>query len=169
MDVEVWGIEVDEEVVQEAEKSIDRILVGTIEDQLKHLPVEYFDCIVYNDVLEHLVDPWGVLKEAKKLLTQNGCVVASIPNMRFYDVLKQLLINKQWRYREAGIMDITHLRFFTINSIRDMFLSAGYKIELLKGINYERMPLFYYLLNLCTLNSFGDLRYVQFACVARKA
>jgi 2-polyprenyl-3-methyl-5-hydroxy-6-metoxy-1,4-benzoquinol methylase len=131
------------------------------------LPVGYFDCIVFNDVLEHLMDPWKVLSDSKKLLAPGGCVVASIPNMRFYDVLKQLIVNKQWQYKEAGIMDFTHIRFFTVESIRDMFVKSGYRVVVLKGINYEKMPFFYYLLNLLTLNAFGDLRYVQYACVAR--
>ncbi len=69
---------------------------------------------------------------------------------------------------ETDIMDITHLRFFTVNSIRDMFTAAGYQVELLKGINYEKMPLTFHLLNLILLNGIIDMRYVQFACVARK-
>lgn len=165
---EVWGVELCPDAAREAITKIDKVITGNIETDSISLPEQYFDCIVCNDVLEHLVSPWQVLRKLQSNLVPNGYIVASIPNVRFYNVLKDLLVRKRWEYRDAGVMDITHLRFFTVNSIRDMFTAAGYQVELLKGINYEKMPLTFHLLNLILLNGIIDMRYVQFACIARK-
>ena len=79
---------------------------------------------MFADVLEHLVDPWRVLREAVAVLADNGVIVASIPNVQNIDVVRRLLRGR-WDYRERGILDFGHLRFFTLSSIRTLFAQAG--------------------------------------------
>jgi len=88
--------------------------------------VEHFDYIIFADVLEHLVDPWKVVRMFKDYLTPSGAMLCSIPNVMHWEVVSNLL-NGNWDYSDAGILDRTHLRFFTLKSIHDMFNAAGFK------------------------------------------
>ena len=125
--IEVIGIELNAEAAEKAGKNLDRVFTGNVE--AIELPFEkgYFDCIVYGDVLEHLLYPWKLLKKHRLLLKPGGYVVASIPNVAHYRIIKGLR-RREWNYQEAGILDETHLRFFTIKTIRKMFQDAGFKI-----------------------------------------
>lgn len=87
-----------------------------------------YDCIVFNDVLEHMPDPWAALDATRDLLTPGGCVVASMPNVRHLTVVLPLVTKGQWRYDDSGILDRTHLRFFTKRSMCELFESSGYEI-----------------------------------------
>jgi 2-polyprenyl-3-methyl-5-hydroxy-6-metoxy-1,4-benzoquinol methylase len=95
-------------------------------------PGARYDCIVFNDVLEHMVDPWAALVHTRDRLTDRGCVVASIPNVRHLLVLLPLVLKGRWDYADDGLLDRTHLRFFTERSIREMFASTGYDITRLE-------------------------------------
>lgn len=86
-----------------------------------------FDYIIFADVLEHLVDPAFVLTEAKKVLKSDGSIWISVPNVAYNGIVIDL-INDQFTYRETGLMDSTHLRWFTINSLDKMIKKCGYKI-----------------------------------------
>ncbi len=94
---------------------------------------ERFDCIVFNDVLEHLVDPWDALRAARSLIGEGGCVVASIPNIRNLETLLALVRRGRWDYVEAGVLDRTHLRFFTRTTILALFEGAGFDIVSIAG------------------------------------
>ena len=131
---------------------------------MDELPNGYFECITFNDVLEHLVDPYMVLTKMKDKLATNGIIVCSIPNIRHFYALKTLLLKKQWKYEESGIFDRTHLRFFTQKSIVDMFNSLDYKILKMQGINGSSSWKFA-LFNILCLGHFSDSKYMQFACV----
>ncbi len=114
---EVWGIEAIPEIAAQAAERLDRVLTKNIEDGALELPSDYFDCIIFNDVLEHLTYPWAVLRSLRHALRASGCVVASIPNIRYYHTLKALVVRKEWEYVDDGILDRTHFRFFTKKSI----------------------------------------------------
>ena len=119
-----------------------------------------------------MVDPYGALEYAKELLTRDGVLVASIPNVRFFDNIWQLLFHKDWRYQDAGILDRTHLRFFTKKSVERMILEAGLDVVKLQGINpIETQSSYlenrYRLINALLLNNLEDMRWLQFAIVAR--
>ncbi|MDQ3462570.1 MAG: class I SAM-dependent methyltransferase [Actinomycetota bacterium] len=96
-------------------------------------PSERFDCIVFNDVLEHLIDPWGGLRAARDLLDDGGFVVASIPNIRNLETLFALVRRGRWEYLDSGVLDRTHLRFFTRSTIFDLFDVAGYEVVTIMG------------------------------------
>ena len=88
-----------------------------------------YDCILLPDVLEHLVNPWLTLKSLKSLLTVDGVVIASIPNVRNLGVIHRLLFKGRWEYEESGLLDRGHLRFFTRAEIIQLFKESGFEIE----------------------------------------
>lgn len=165
---EVWGIELDPAAAEAAAQRLDKVLCGDVAEQLLKIPDGYFDCAIFNDVIEHLVDPYSMLTAVQKKLAPGGIIVCSIPNIRFFRNFYNFVVRGEWRYEEAGIMDKTHLRFFTKKSIREMFDSLNYRILTLEGINATpswRVRLF----NALTLGQWEDTRYLQFACVATPA
>lgn len=167
---EVWGIEMMQEEATQANQRLDRVLVGTFDDAFPELPQGYYDCIVFNDVLEHMVDPYSVIVRAKALLNDGGVVVCSIPNIRYFPVMLDLIVKGDWKYEDSGVLDRTHLRFFTRKSIRRMFSENGYMEERMEGINPFRkkklLGLFHFI-NTVTLGKLSDCRYQQFACVMK--
>lgn len=109
---EVWGIELMEEEAKIAKEKLDKVLAGPCEENIEKLPNNYFEAIYFNDVLEHLVDPYEVLKIVKQKLVKGGIIISSIPNIRYHNVLIPLLFKKQFKYESHGVLDKTHLRFF---------------------------------------------------------
>jgi SAM-dependent methyltransferase len=132
----VSGIELVPEVADLARRRLDAVATADVEADGFPFPAASFDAIVFADVLEHLVDPWRVLREAVRLLADDGVVVASIPNVQNLDVVRRLLRGR-WDYRERGILDVGHLRFFTLHTIRSLFAQAGLEIVHL-GHRYRR-------------------------------
>jgi 2-polyprenyl-3-methyl-5-hydroxy-6-metoxy-1,4-benzoquinol methylase len=161
---EVWGVEINEDAASSASQWLDKVLCGPFDENLD-LPKHYFDCIVFNDVLEHFADPYAALDYAKELLNDGGKIVASIPNVRYFDNVWKLLVDKDWDYTQNGILDRTHLRFFTRNSILKTFNTLGYEIELIEGINplekeHPHRVRKFRLLNSILLNQIEDMRYI---------
>lgn len=173
---EAWGIEPDQESAKAASNVLDRVLAQPFSPTVD-LPSSYFDCISFNDVLEHMLDPEGSLAYASRLLTPNGVIVASIPNVSHFPNLWKLSIRGEWKYSDHGILDRTHLRFFTRSSIADLFATAGFSLRALHGINSfcsvfkdeERIWKYYRLVRLIGRQSIHDMRYLQFAVVAAKS
>jgi len=122
--IEVVGVEYSEPIGALAREHLDQVYIGNVEEIDLSFQDGYFDCILYADVLEHLVDPWAVLQKHARLLSDDGCMIASIPNIAYYKVISMLKQNK-WEYKDAGIMDRTHLRFFTYPSMVELFDQAG--------------------------------------------
>ena len=125
----VVGVEIDPAAAAEAAGRADRVIVGDVEtlDWEEHLAGERFDAIVFADVLEHLRDPSAVLERARALLAPGGVVVASVPNVAHVSVRLALLAG-EFRYRETGLLDETHMRFFTRASLQDLFERSGFAI-----------------------------------------
>ncbi len=136
--ISVVGIELDPDMATAARERLDRVIAGDILAVLTSntLAEERFDCIIAADVLEHLLDPWTVVGALSDLLTDQGVVIASIPNIRHYTTLRTLLVRKHWPYRDRGIHDRTHLRFFAQRNVERLFKRAGFHIDRLKR-NYR--------------------------------
>lgn len=118
--------------VAQRDSEYDEVLAGYFPQALD--PEHRFDLICFNDVLEHLVDPWSVLRDTHRHLTAGGHVLASIPNIQYAPVLWDL-VRGNFTYSEAGILDRTHLRFFTKRSMVDLFESTGFDVVSVNGIN----------------------------------
>ncbi|WP_342576279.1 glycosyltransferase [Paenibacillus sp. FSL M8-0142] len=120
----LYGIELNKASAQIASLIAD-VRNDDIESNCLSYPEDYFDYIIFGDVLEHLHDPWGVLERVKKHLKFNGKIIASIPNVMHHSVIDSLL-RGSWDYTKSGILDQTHIRFFTLDGIRKMMFQAGY-------------------------------------------
>ncbi len=126
-----WGIELDADFAQTASARLDRVLQGDALALTSDLVEagERFDAIICADSLEHMVNPWAVMRNARKLLDDEGVLVVSLPNVHFYTTFTDLLIKGKWPYRERGIHDHTHLRWFTDRNAREMFAEAGFVVD----------------------------------------
>jgi SAM-dependent methyltransferase len=132
----VTGLELVPEVAAVAARHLDDVRVADVEaDGFPFAPAS-FDAVIFADVLEHLVDPWRVLREAVELLAPGGCVIASTPNLQHHGIVWGLLRGR-WRYRARGITDFGHLRFFTLQTIRGLFEQSGLSLVHV-GRNYRR-------------------------------
>jgi 2-polyprenyl-3-methyl-5-hydroxy-6-metoxy-1,4-benzoquinol methylase len=122
----VSGVESDEEAAEEARPHLERLVIGDVEtmDLAETFGDDRFDVIVFGDVLEHLRDPLPVLRRAKALLADGGSVVASIPNIAHGSVRLALLAGR-FDYQDLGLLDSTHVRFFTRSSVENLFRDAG--------------------------------------------
>jgi 2-polyprenyl-3-methyl-5-hydroxy-6-metoxy-1,4-benzoquinol methylase len=125
----VTGIEIDPEAAAAAQAYCDRVIIGDAEtlDLNAHLSGELFDAILFADFLEHLRDPRALLRRVRPLVADGGSVIASIPNVAHASV-RLALLSGRFRYRQQGLLDESHLRFFTRDSIRDLFEQSGYVV-----------------------------------------
>lgn len=127
----VVGIEAGRAAAAEAEKRIDRVIHARMED------VDFgaaelagrFDAVIAADILEHLVNPWQALLRVKAALAPGAQLLASIPNARNLLLVAELVIDGRWTYRDRGLLDVTHLRFFTLAEIQRMLEETGYRCE----------------------------------------
>ncbi|MEO8884776.1 MAG: class I SAM-dependent methyltransferase [Mucilaginibacter sp.] len=163
-----WGIEPDNTSALEAKGKLDGVINADFDKNIQIPNNQKFDCIFFNDVLEHLADPEGALLLAGTLLKKDGQIIASIPNIRWYPVMLSLLRYKDFRYQNSGVMDKTHMRFFTAKSMVRLFEDAGYKVLKIQGINKDTGFIFFNILNFLLFNTQEDMKYPQFALVATK-
>ncbi len=133
----LYGVELNEESVNIARK-IANVVVGNIEEKKVNYNGIRFDYIIYGDVLEHLRDPQGTIEYCKSLLKDNGKLLACIPNLMHYSVMKQLLQSGTFTYTDMGLLDRTHIHFFTYIEIIKMFEASGYTIERLSYTGGEQ-------------------------------
>lgn len=127
---EVTTVEINPEAARKAATFARRMIIGDIEDEkvLDELACCRFDIILFMDVLEHLVDPWRVLRRMKSLLNSSGYVLITIPNVASWPTRRQLLLGN-FEYSEAGVLDKTHLRFFTLKTAQELIATSGFRIE----------------------------------------
>ncbi|WP_414526889.1 glycosyltransferase [Nodularia chucula] len=129
-DCVVTGIEINPDAAKVAEKYCEKVIVADLDfvSLTKILPREKFDVVIFGDVLEHLRNPWKVLEETKGILKEYGCIVASIPNIA-HGAIRLALLNGNFKYTNLGILDDTHLRFFTRETSQELFHNTGYFID----------------------------------------
>lgn len=165
---EVWGIEMHQESAAIASTKLDKVICDNFLQLLEseQLPSIYFDCIVFNDVLEHFPDYNLILNKIKKYLAPEAFVITSLPNFRYVGNLWEILISKDFKYKSSGILDYTHYRFFTLKSINRMFAEQGYTVIRTTGINPTK-SVKVKLLNLFTFNFFADIPFLQIATLAQ--
>jgi 2-polyprenyl-3-methyl-5-hydroxy-6-metoxy-1,4-benzoquinol methylase len=132
----ITGIEVDPDAAQSARRYCDQVIIGNIEqlnlDAL--LPGVKYDHVIFADVLEHLINPCEALRKVWPLLADDGYVIASIPNIAHSSVILDLAHGK-FDYKPYGLLDNTHIRFFTKKTVYTAFEEAGYLIASLDRIS----------------------------------
>ncbi|WPF83205.1 class I SAM-dependent methyltransferase [Sanguibacter sp. 4.1] len=126
----VSGIEYSTEAAEAARAHLDQLVVAdlnavTLADAFSG---RSFDTVVFGDVLEHLLDPAAALRSAASLLAPGGKVVVSIPNVAHGSVRLALLAGR-WNYADRGLLDATHIRFFTYETLQDLLWDSGYVLE----------------------------------------
>lgn len=121
------GVELCPPVAENAKGRITEVVVGDVERLDLPWKPETFDALIMSEVLEHLVDPWATLQKLHPLLKSNALVFASSPNVSHHKVVRMLL-RGEWNLADSGVMDRTHLRWFTPTTYRSMFESCGYTV-----------------------------------------
>lgn len=138
---EVAGIEVFEEAARVAEERLDAVhrinLQATIE---LPYPDGYFDAMTFGDVLEHMQDPHGVLRQLRRWLADDGTIVISVPNLKHWSVIGELLVHDRFRYADKGLLDRTHVHFFTLEELGEMLEACGFEAAALRANTVEACP-----------------------------
>ncbi|MBF2066010.1 MAG: methyltransferase domain-containing protein [Calothrix sp. C42_A2020_038] len=136
----VTGVDYNQEAAKEAEQHCQEVIITDLDftSVLEIFPHQKFDVAIFGDVLEHLRNPWQVLENTKNILQPGGYVVASIPNIA-HGAIRLALLQGQFEYTQFGILDNTHLRFFTKKTIEDLFETTGYSI---KAIDRTKLEIF---------------------------
>lgn len=129
---QVVGIEVDKEAAKEAKKYCSKIIVDSAESGKIKFKKEYFDVIILGDILEHLKEPLLVLSKYKEYLKPGGLIISSTGNIANWHVRLNLLFGR-FEYKEKGILDKTHLRFYTKKTFKKLMRDAGLKIVDIKA------------------------------------
>jgi SAM-dependent methyltransferase len=167
---EYWGVEPHKESASIAMDSIDHVLHGKFDEVHSQLPDHYFDCVIIADSLEHMDDTDLFFEVIKSKLAYGGVIIGSIPNVRYISNMYKLIIQKDWKYVESGILDNTHLRFFTKKSLLRTFNNYNFEIHEFYGLNkytFSLNPLSKifpkFILIVLSLILGSDTRYLQYA------
>lgn len=139
--VEYCGVELSGDAAKRAKARLNRVVEADADtfDPLTVFDEGSFDLLVYGDVLEHLRDPWAVLKSHRRLLKSGGRILACVPNVQHWTMLVTLL-QGTWQYKSEGLLDKTHLRFFDIGTMVVLFQEAGFKLEKAIARNFPINP-----------------------------
>jgi protein O-GlcNAc transferase len=140
-DVRVVGLEPNPTAAQHAARHLDHVVNSTLEKcDSATLKIEpgTVDTVILSDVLEHMYNPWETLEILKPYLSPQAQLLVSIPNVRSLPTMGELAAG-EWRYQREGVMDITHIRFFTLKSVRRLFTETGYRIEKLRYAIYPHL------------------------------
>lgn len=163
----IYGIELNKiENSYQKSKEFECFLIGDIESMKLPFQKEQFDVILCGDVLEHLVNPYNLVKALKKYLKHDGIFIASLPNIRHFSALKEIVIKGDFKYVERGILDKTHLRFFCKKNMVDLFVQNGYKIDSIVS-NISLIGSKSKIFNNLTLRIFEEFLIPQYYIIAR--
>lgn len=127
--VEFVGIDIDPDYVQVAASHCTEAIAADIEviDPARFDRLFPSDCWIFGDCLEHLRDPWAVLRRVRNAIDPDGCLLVCLPNAQHWS-LQWRLVSGNFRYEDSGLMDRTHLRWFTRMTMLEMFAQAGWRV-----------------------------------------
>ena len=160
------GIELSDTAAALARESLSEVMVGDVQAMdLSHLHGQ-FDALVVSEVLEHLVDPWATLTQLAACLKPGARVYASSPNVAHWHIIRSLL-SGQFSYRETGVMDSTHLRWFTPKSYAELVQHAGFEVLEVRPLTPLRSKAL--IFDRLTGGLLTHLLYTQIMVVGRKS
>lgn len=159
------GIEVVPEAASLAEKKLSKVYSCDLSFAPSPLEKEKYDLVLCLDVLEHMVDPWAALKKIHAAMAPGADLIISLPNVRNFRVVLPLLLLGRWRYEESGLLDSTHLRFFTRESALELVRTAGFQIERVEttGAQFPRPTWWANLLSFGLFRGLFELQYLVLA------
>lgn len=169
---EITGIELDQTMAARAAEQLDRVLTVDAITALSRLVKEgqQYDLVICGDILEHLEDPWSALRQIRQLCPI-GRVVISLPNIGHWTTWWSVVARGYWPYRDRGIHDRTHLRFFARNNLPELFNSTGFELVELRTSHrlLETPGRWSRMLGRCIgwIPLLGRLTTYQFLCVVR--
>jgi SAM-dependent methyltransferase len=163
---ETWGVELMADAARQAASRNDRIIQADFESA-DEIPEAYFDVVTMNDVLEHMPWPEPALANAKRILRSEGRLVLSLPNVQFLLNVLDLVKRNDWEYQDSGILDRTHVRFYTAKSAVRLLERNGFRVETITGINAIRPKWYYRIVFRIAPRYFRWMPFLQFAVVAR--
>lgn len=134
-DATVWGVELNPKTAAIAKKRIHRVIEISLDEwSTNELEIiSTLDTILFLDVLEHMYNPWSQLKIINQYVSLNAQIIISLPNIGHLSIIKSL-INQNWQYEQSGLLDVTHIRFFTLNQMLRMFDETGFQTEIIKPL-----------------------------------
>lgn len=169
--IEVVGIEKEPAIAKAARTKLDEVICTDVETAELPFSEDHFDYVIAADVLEHLIDPWMLVDKIRRHLKRGGHLIASIPNIRNWRTIIDLFFKGQWTYRPDGLLDDTHLRFFTKKSILKLFQSRHFEVDYI--VPNFKLPMkkqrnITSIINSLTLHLLEDFLTFQYIIIARK-
>lgn len=163
----IYGVELMELPNEsQSDDAYEEFLIGNIETMPLHYKEDQFDVIIMGDVLEHLVDPYLIIRKFKKFLKPGGVLISSIPNVRNLKTFRNIFLRGSVRYTDEGLFDRTHLRFFTKKDIRDLFSNEGYEVvKMVSNLKSDRSSIARN--NRITFGLFEEFLSLQYFTVAK--
>jgi 2-polyprenyl-3-methyl-5-hydroxy-6-metoxy-1,4-benzoquinol methylase len=162
---QAWGVELFESAAKLARPHFEEVLVGDAESLVDTaFTGQEFDLILCLDVLEHMVDPWRCVATLQSRIAPGGKLVISVPNVRCLRVIAPLLLLGEWKYLDEGILDRTHLRFFTRKSAQQLAAGSAFQVE--RCLSFRPANTKIGKLNRWTLGIWDDLTAVQYLVAA---
>lgn len=164
---ETWGVELEGSAARRASTRVDHVINAPFDDTID-LPSHYFDVVTMNDVLEHIPWPEPALAAARHVLRPEGKLILSLPNVQHLFNVLDLVKRNDWEYRDHGVLDRTHFRFYTTKSASRLLGQNGFLVERIEGIWPCRLRWYYRFLFALAPKTFRWMPYAQFVVVARK-
>lgn len=166
--VEVIGIEKIPYAAESARENLNAVITADIETLKMPFDKGCFDYIIAADILEHLYNPWLTISNLKAYTKKDGFVIASLPNIRNWRIVWGLIFKGDWNYSNAGLLDDTHIRFFTKKTMMKLFQSEGFTIHLITPRFRLEPANRYNILNNLTLHLLEEFWAEQYIIMARK-
>jgi len=162
----VAGIELSSKHGKAATNKMDDVFIGSIDGELPGWLLDTkFDLLICGDVIEHLHNPWKTMEKLRKMMTPTGYLLASIPNVRHYSVVKDLVFKGRFHYVSSGLLDRSHLRFFTKREIIELFENSAYRIT---SWSHSEMPKRDSLISRMSFGLFDGFLIYQYYILAQK-
>jgi len=160
------GLELNEKVAEKARSYLDEVIVCDANEWINNKDIIDYDLVICNDVLEHMQYPDVFIKKIKEKNKKKFHIVSSLPNIRYIHALIEIVIKKDFLYKKCGVLDYTHLRFFTKKSMIDLFSKNGYEVKKIGGLNKSKGFKWSILEFVLKIINHSDVLYKQYGILA---